>query len=286
VLRIYATYIQDQIDITKQLQVVGGVRFDRFDLDYSDNRTGLKLNQTNHVFSPRAGVIYKPQDNMSLYANYSESFLPSSGDQFATLTAQTQGLKPESIQNYEIGSKWDINPSLNVTAAIFQLDRTNTRATDPNNPTNFILTGESRTRGVELGATGHIDDQWQITGGYAYQDAVITSATTDARKGAKVGLVPPHMLSLWNKYDVTKEWAAALGIIKQSRQFATVDQSVKLKGYTRFDAAVFYTIKPEYRIQLNVENLFNKQYSQTAHNNNNIQPGSPQAFRVSLVANF
>jgi len=292
---IYAGYIQDQIDLTKKLQITVGTRYEIFKMNFRNNRTGLNFEQTNGMVSPRAGIVYKPQDNLSIYGSYSVSYLPSSGDQFSSLTAQIQGLKPEKLQNYEVGTKWDVNPKLNLTAAIYQLDRTNTRAVDPNNPALFVLTGASRTRGVELGATGKITDKWQIIGGYAFQNAIIinqlTTATSTAAAlsvpaGAHVALVPKHTASLWNKYDFTQKWSAAIGTIYQSDQFAAVDNTVKLKGFTRFDGAVYYKINSDYRFQLNAENLFGRRYIQTAHSNNNIQPGSPRAFRVSLIANF
>jgi catecholate siderophore receptor len=285
-VRVYAGYVQDQIDITKHLQLIGGLRFDSFDLSYHNNRNGQSFSRTDNLLSPRLGVVVKPQDNLSLYGSYGVSHLPSSGDQFSTLTIATDALKPEKLENYEIGAKWDINPSLNLTAAVYQLDRTNTSAVDPNDPTLLVPTGASRTRGVEFGATGRIADQWQIIGAYAFQDAEITKTTSTAAAGRKVALVPEHMLSVWNKYDFTPQWSAAIGAIHQTKQFAAIDNTVTLKGYTRFDGAVYYNITPDARLQLNVENLLDRNYIQTAHNNNNIQPGSPQTFRVSLLANF
>ena len=129
-------------------------------------------------------------------------------------------------------------------------------------------------------------EKWQVIAGYAWQDAVIVSQTDVAAAGKRVGLVPRHKASLWNKYDFTPKWAAGLGLVSQSDQFATVDNSVRLKGFSRFDAAIYHQINPSYRFQINVENLFNRKYIQTAHNNNNIQPGSPQMFKASLIANF
>ena len=289
-VRVYAGYLQDQIDINKYLQVTGGLRFDSFKFDYHNNRNGQDLSRTDNMISPRAGIVVKPIKDVSIYGNYNVSFLPSSGDQFSALTVQTAAFKPESLDNKEIGVKWDINPSLNVSAAIYELNRTNTKAVDPTNPNNIILTGKTRTRGVELGATGKITDKWQIIAAYAYQDAIvknsIASGTTPISAGNTVALVPNNMASLWNKYDFTPEFAAAVGVINQSAQYANVDNTVKLKGFTRFDAAVYCTINPSYRIQLNVENLLDREYFSTADGNNNLQPGSPQAFKVSVTAKF
>lgn len=285
-VRVYAAYLQDQVDINKYLQLTGGVRYDNFAIDLLNKRTNQNFQRTDHLISPRAGIVLKPQESVSIYTSYSVSYLPSAGDQFSSLSTSSASLKPEELKNYEIGSKWDVNPRLNLSAAVYQLDRTNTRASDPNNSGFFVLTGSSRTKGVEVAATGKITDKWQIIGGYANQDAVITSTTSTAAAGKKVGLVPRDTFSLWNKYDFTNKWAVAIGGVNQSAQYASVDNGVKLKGFTRFDGAAYYKINPSYRVQLNIENIFDRQYIQTAHNNNNIQPGSIRAFKLSVVTDF
>lgn len=292
-VKVYGLYVQDQIEINKYLQITAGVRYDKFEVDLFNKNINTNFNRTDNLISPRAGIVLKPKDSVSIYSSYSVSYVPSAGDQFNSLNASSQALKPEKLDNYEIGAKWDVNPRFNLSAAIYQLDRTNTRANDPNNAGLLVLTGESRTRGLELAATGKITDKWQVIGGYAHQDAVITSASTaaagttsSATAGKKVGLVPHNTFSLWNKYDLDSKWAAALGVVSQSHQYAAVDNAVKLKGFTRFDGAAYYQINASYRAQLNIENIFDRGYVQTAHNNNNIQQGSPRAFKVSLVANF
>lgn len=290
-VKIFGTYFQDQIDINKHLQLVGGLRYDRFELDFHNLRNYRTFKQVNHLVSPRAGIVIKPQKTLSFYGSYSVTYLPSSGDQFSALTTQTVSLDPEEMKNYEIGAKWDVNPRLNLSAAIYQLNRTNSRANDPVNAGFFILTGESQTRGLELGATGKVNDAWQVVGGYSFQDAetvnqTVISQTTTAQAGSKLALTPRNKFSLWNKYDFTQQWSAGLGVIKQSSQFAAADNAVKLRGFTRLDGAAYYKINQSYRLQLNVENLLGEKYIQTAHNNNNIQPGSPRAYKLSLIADF
>ncbi len=285
-VNVYALYVQDQIEINKHLQLIGGLRYDRFSMSFYNNRDGGNYKRFDNLISPRLGVVVKPKDSLSIYGSYSTSYLPSSGDQFSSLSTQTAILKPEKLQNYEIGTKWDVSPRLNLSASIYQLDRTNTRANDPNNVGYFLLTGESRTRGLELEATGKITDKWQLIAGYAFQDAVILSATSSASAGKKAALVPHNKGSLWNKYDITSKFSAAIGVVSQSDQFAAIDNAVKLKGFTRFDGALYYKINSDHKLQVNVENIFGRDYIQTAHNNNNIQPGSPRAFKVSLIADF
>lgn len=285
-VNVVALYAQDQIELNKNWQIVAGLRFDRFEVDADNHRNGVVYSRSDNLISPRAGLIFKPQDNISLYSSYSTTYLPAVGDQFATLTAQTMLLKPEKMENYEIGSKWEVSDKLDLAASLYILDRKNTRVNDPNNAGFFITTGSSRTRGIELSANGKITDKWQSIFSYAMQDAEITSTTSTASKGKTLGLVPKHTIALWNKYDFTNKFAAGLGAIHQSAQYASVDNSVKLRSYLRFDAAAYYKINNRYRLQMNVENLFDKRYIATAHNNNNIQPGSTRAFKVSLIADF
>lgn len=283
---VAATYLQDQIELSRFVQVVAGVRYDHFDLQYHNNRNGDTLSRIDNLAAPRVGIILKPVTQLSLYGNYSVSYLPSSGDQFSSLTTITQQVKPEKFSNYEVGIKWDINRFLALNTAAYRLNRTNTRATDPNDPTRIIQTGSQRSNGYEIGLTGSLTQHWRVAGGYAYQNAFITSATTAARLGAQVGQVPHHNFSLWNNYQIVSRVGVGLGIIHRSAMFATIDNSVTLPGYTRADAAVFYSLTEKVRLQANVENLFDKKYFINADSNTNISPGSPRAIRVGLTARF
>jgi catecholate siderophore receptor len=233
-----ATYAQDQIELSRFVQVLVGLRFDVFDLDYHNNRTGDTLSRTDRLVSPRAGVVIKPVRPVSLYGSYTVSSLPSSGDQFSSLTTVTEQLKPEKFTNYEVGAKWDIRPDLSLTTAVYRLDRTNTRSTDPNDPTRIIQTGGQRTNGHELGINGRLTSRWQIAGGYAYQDAFVRSATTTAPAGAQVAQVPHHTVSLWNVFQVHPRVGAGLGIVERTAMYAAIDDSVTLPGYTDVDAAL------------------------------------------------
>lgn len=281
-----ATYVQDQITISRYLQLVTGVRFDYFDLRFHNNRNSQDLRRIDRLVSPRAGVIVKPVTALSIYANYGVAYLPSSGDQFSSLTSITQQAKPEKFSNYELGAKWDLRRNLSLTTAVYRQDRTNTRATDPNDLTRILQTGSQRTNGYELGLNGSVTSKWSMAGGYAYQDAFITSATVSAVKGAQVGLVPHHSFSLWNTYKVLPKLGLGVGIVHRSDMFAAFDNAVVLPGYTRADAAVFFSITEKWRLQANVQNLFGTQYYLNADGNNNISPGASRGARVALIARF
>lgn len=283
---VAALYAQDEMAISARVRVVGGLRFDRFDLTYHNNRTGATLERVDHLVSPRAGVVFKPAAPVSLYGSYSVSYLPSSGDQFSSLTTITQQVEPEKFSNYEVGAKWEPAPGMSITTAVYRLDRTNTRSTDPNDPTRIVQTGSQRTNGYEIGANGRVTSAWSLAGGYAYQKAYVTSATTAAAAGAEVGQVPHQTFSLWNRYQVRPRVSVAAGVIYRSDMFATISDTVTLPSYLRADVAAFWTLTRATRIQLNVENVFGTRYWLNADSNTNISPGSPRSFRVALATVF
>jgi catecholate siderophore receptor len=284
--KVAATYLQDQVELSKRLQLVAGLRFDRFDLTYHNNRNGDTLDRVDDLVSPRAGLVYKPIAPVSLYGSYTVSWLPSAGDQFSSLTTITEQLEPEKFTSYEAGAKWEPRRDLAVNAAVYRLDRTHTRSTDPNDPTRIVQTGSQRTNGFEVGVTGRLTRSWMVAGGYAYQDAFVTSATAAARAGAHAAQVPRHTLSLWNNYQFLPRLAAAVGILYRTDMFATIDNTVTLPGYTRVDLAAFYALTRDLRLQANLENAFDRKYWTNADSNTNISPGFPRTLRVGLTASF
>ncbi|MEA2885270.1 MAG: catecholate siderophore receptor, partial [Bradyrhizobium sp.] len=286
-LNIASGYAQDQIELTRWLQLFLGARYDSFDLSALDQNVNSLRERTDEKISPRAAVIIKPTDNLSLYTAYSISYLPASGDQFSTLTPGTLLLEPQKFENTEIGVKWNVQPKLLFTAAAYELIRTNVPIADPSGNGLFFPSGSHKIRGFETALTGYITPAWQSTFGYAYTDAKVTSDTsTTIVAGNRVQLVPYNQFAWWNKYQIDPLWALAAGVIVFSDSFASSDDTVRLPGFVRFDAAVYRKIDEHWRVQLNVENLFNRHYWATADGNNNISPGQPLTVRLSALARF
>lgn len=294
--RIAGIYVQDQMTLSPQWQVIAGLRYDRFKLDYHNKAAAgtlallpaaADLSSNDSLVSPRLGLIYKPAPAATLYANYSVASFPRGGDQLSSLTLVNQGLKPEKFINYEIGGKLEINPDLLATIAVYRLNRNNVAVVNPATGIADKLVDGQRTNGVEIGINGNITSAWSINGGYAHQDAkLLATASSTALNGALVGMVPKHTLSLWNRYDFTAAVSAGLGVIRRADMYASTSNSVVLPSYTRVDAALYYTINASYKVQLNVENLTDKKYYLYANGDNNITPGSPRAYRMSLHGNF
>jgi catecholate siderophore receptor len=276
-------YLQDQVQLFPGLLAVLGARLDNFDLQYHNNRTNSSLARTDQVISPRLGLVYKPVTAVSVYGSYSESFLPSSGSLFTSLNVTTQTLEPERFTNYELGAKWEPRPDVSLAASLYQLDRTNTSAPDPLDPSHTIQTGAQRSKGFELSAAGRVTRAWEVLAGYTYSDVKITSRTNAAQVSAVPALAPKHTLSVWNKYQFAPAVGAGIGLLHQASMFAAVDDAVRLPSFSRMDAAVFFRLNRRVNAQINVENIFNTRYYSTANSNNNITPGSPRSLRVGLT---
>jgi catecholate siderophore receptor len=283
---IAALYAQDQLRPADWLEIVAGLRFDSFRVKVRDLRSGRVFDRADRLWSPRLGLVIKPTGRLSFYANASRSYLPQSGDQFSSLTSITEGLKPERFDNREIGAKLQLPGGLLATAAIYQLDRTNTRATDPANPALTVLTGKQRSRGLELGLERSVTSRWLISAGYTLQKAKVTSTTNAAPAGRELPLVPRRSFSLWNRYDFTGRIGAAVGFLARSKSYATISNQVKLPAYARLDAAFYYVLAAGVEAQLNVENLLGAHYFPTANADNNIAPGAPRTFKGSLGYRF
>jgi catecholate siderophore receptor len=284
---VASIYLQDQITLSKQWQAIVGVRYDHFKIDFLNRRDNTTIVQTDTPLSPRAGLIYKPFEALSLYASYSLAFVPRAGDQLTSLTPTNQAFDPEEFKNMELGAKWDILPNLAATAALYQLDRSNVIITDPTDTSKSVLADGQRSKGLELGLSGKLNRDWSMMGAYAYQDAKITQTQSEAiLAGARVAQVPKHTFSLWNRYDFTAAWGAGLGVIYRGSIDASTSNKVTLPGFTRFDGALYYQVNKDLALQVNLENILDKQYFASAHNDNNITPGTPRAIRVSLSAKF
>ena len=281
---ILSIYVQDQLEWGPFQLIVGG-RYDRFDLTVDERLGGNTFQRLDEFISPRAGLVYKPIEPISLYASYSRSFLPQSGDQFLSLDPSLEALEPEQFDNVEVGFKWDIRERLAFTAALYELERENTRA--PSGQAGVIvLTGESRARGLELSLSGALTERWSAVAAYTLQEAEITAGTVAAPSGREIAQTPTNLFSFWSRYDFTRRFGAGLGLTRQGDSFAAISNRTLLPSFTRLDAALYLALTDRIEAQVNIENLTNTDYFPTAHTDDNITTGAPINARLSLRARF
>ncbi|MCG8442343.1 MAG: TonB-dependent receptor, partial [Caulobacterales bacterium] len=291
----YSIYVQDQIEINGFLDIIVGARFDSFEIDvnivdpvaFDEGVLDItSRSRTDEEISPRAGLIFKPQENVSLYVSYSESFLPRSGEQFATISDETAALDPDVFETAEIGVKWDFAPGLSFTAAYFQNEQTQA-ATDDVTGENFEVRG-LEVDGFEAQLQGQITDKLFVSAGYSYLDG----ETDDGREIPRE--LPEHSFAAWGSYQITEQLGVGLGLTYQDESFITdfvVGESSEathptLPAYTRVDAAAYYDVNDRIRLQVNVENLTDELYFPNAHARHQATVGAPLNARFTVSGRF
>ena len=292
-VRFTSVYIQDQIDLTEQLKVVLGLRLDQFDIDVFDtieqndgDAVGGSFARDDDEVTPRLGFIYKPADNVSLYASYSETFLPRSGDQFLSLNLDSQSTRPQFFENTEIGFKWDLRSDLSLTAAVFDLQRESYTSVDPEDQSQLIVIEGSQTRGFEVQLLGNLTESWSMTASYAALDGEVEVADSSGNDGNATRQTPENMYSIWNNFRITDRFGIGFGATYQDSFFVREDNSVEVPDFARVDAAIYYAFSDALHMQLNVENLFDETYYPDAHSNDNISTGEPLNARLSMTFDF
>lgn len=282
----FSVYAQNQIDLTDQFKLILGGRFDSFDIDVDDLVANAKFERKDEEISPRLGAIYKPAENVSIYASYSESFLPRSGDQFLSLNLDSESTRPQSFENREIGAKWDVRPGLSLTGALFTLDRNSFTSTDPEDAAQVIIIEGSKTEGAEIQLSGQLTEKWTINTGYTFLDGKVELADGSGNDGNRTRQTPEHTFSLWSQYELSDQIGIGAGATHQGSFFVREDNSVEVPAFLRFDASAYYDVSDDLRVQVNIENLLNTDYFPDAHSNDNISTGAPLNARFSVRKAF
>ncbi|MGE5646901.1 MAG: TonB-dependent siderophore receptor [Acidobacteriota bacterium] len=270
-------YVQDQIS-WRRWRLLLGARRDRYEQTQDNLLPGSQdLARTDNAWSPRVGLVYRVVSSVSTYASFTRTFNPSG--EGLSLAANNEELKPERTRNLEAGVKTDLfNGVLTASAAVFRLDRTNIKTTDPLNPLQLILVGAQRTDGVEVNLSGKVWRSLNVTGGYAFFDPLIRRSNSLSSgiliEGKVPSLVPKRSGSLWGTYFWQNGFGIGGGVFQASRRFAANDNLVALPGYVRIDAALFYRAR-RWGATLNLRNLLNRRYYETAYTNAQIYPGAP-----------
>ena len=283
-------YVQDLIELSPHWKALLGVRYDEFDQSFRDDLNGkAELERTDYTLSPRAGLVWQPDDAQSYYLSISRSYQPS-GEMFQ-VSATNVELEPEQTTNYEIGAKWNLlQDRLMLTAAVFRLERTDIKTTDPINPAKLVLAGEQRTEGFETTFMGQLSDKWQLYGGYAFLDAEITKSNSKTNgvdnEGQVPTLTPRHSANLWAVRSLDTDWRVGMGANYVGSRYTALDNETEMPGYTTVDAALFYQ-QPKWDAALRLFNVFDKEYYASAHGSVDlITSGAPRTLELSANYRF
>ena len=276
-IEVTSVYIQDQIEISDELQILIGGRFDTFDITVDDIKGGTSQSREDDEFSPRAGLIYKPAENVSWYLSYSESFLPRSGEQYKKLTASSAALDPDVYENMEIGVNYNIRPNLSLRASFF--DNEQTIATRDESGEGAEIVG-LQVDGFELEVKGQVNDQLFMQLGYSNMDGTTSS-------GGEPREIPDHTLSLWTTYQVNDKFGYGIGFTRQGdSNISNNKPGLILPEYTRVDFAAYYDVSEDLTVRLNIENLTDKVYFPHSHSTHQASVGEEVNARLSITSRF
>lgn len=269
-------YLHDHVTVGERVTLTFGGRWD----------TAKSGTQEDTKFSPHAGATFALTESASLYANYSKSFTPTPSWQ---TSASGELLPPETGENIEAGVKaQDARGRFSGMVSIYQLTRQNVATEDPANPFFYVVTGEQRSRGLEVEGAWRPSPAFEMTGAYAYIDAKITKDNVFP-VGIPLANFPKHSLSLWGKYTVQEGALArlgiSLGVVHNSDKHFYEGQVWTLPSYTLWDAGISYPIA-DWMFQLTVDNLTDERFFPDACCLERITPGEPRSWRLSARRTF
>lgn len=253
-------YLLDSIAIGSHWDVDLGLRWDRFKSSFSEAFSATGFERTDSFWSPRAAVVFKPDDEHSYYLSYGTSYNPAI--EYLIIAPSDQSLSPEKDNAVELGTKVKIlNGAVTLTGALFDTHVTNVRNSDPDDPTVQDAPFDQRVRGLELGINGYLTDTWELAANYSHLDDRITQSMDDPLSVGKQAPNTPHdAFNLWTTVEPTIAWTVGGGFTAVSHRYADTDNTAGAPSYVVFNAMTSYQINDHFKAQLNLNNVTDKLY--------------------------
>jgi len=289
--KTYAFYFQDIVGLTDQWKILLGSRWDHFQTDYDrfvaatiippvpEHRE--KLERKDVVTSWRTGIMYQPSDQATYYISRGSSFNPSA--ELYQLDPRSENTPPEKSLNTEIGAKWELfDGELSLRTSLSRSTKLNERNTDLANPNVYLLSGKRHTDAIEVEATGHLTQHWEIFTAVAYMEGDIDEASVQQAntKGKEPINTPHYTFSLWNTYNLGKGWRLGAGVDGAGDRFSSATNTTLVPSYARWDSMLSYQEK-KYLVKLNVLNMFDKEYYEGVYTGH-VQPGQTRTTQLTL----
>jgi catecholate siderophore receptor len=288
-----ALYAFDTARVGKKWEFNGGLRWERFDAAgvavgatsaANAFTPGAPVARIDRMFSFRAGAVFKPKEEGSIYAAYGTSLSPSL-EGLSYGTANT-AIDPEKTYTFEAGSKWELFKSrILLTGAVFRVEKTNARTPGlPGEPPQ-VLDGRQRVEGVELSASGRVVRGWQLFAGYTFLDSEIVESNTAAEIGKEILNTPRNSLSLWTTYDTPWKLELGGGARFVGRRFGNNINTRQVEGYWLLDLMASYPLARHVDLRLNVNNLTDEYYFDRI-GGGHLVPGAARTVTLSTSFNF
>lgn len=284
-----AVYAFDTVQLARRWQANGGFRAERFNAAGTRISGGQPspLDQTDKMVSLRAGLVFNPADSGSIYASYGSSLNPSIEGLSYGVGTNNIGLDPEKTYTVETGTKWGLfHDRLLLTGALFEVRKTNARTPGalPDDPPT-ILDGVQRNRGVELGATGNVNRNWMVMGGYTYMDSRVVESNNASELGMRFPQTPKNSFNLWTTYTFPGQVTTGGGATYVGRRFSNTSNARSVEGYWRVDLMAAFPLHRRVEARINVFNLTDEYYYDRL-GGGHVIPGPARSLMGSLNFRF
>ncbi len=279
---VTSIFIQDQINFSDSLKLLIGGRYDDYEISVNDLKaSGTPVyNKTEDLFSPRAGLIFKPQENMSVYLSYSDTFSPKAGEQYKKMTNDsTLGsvLDADEVENMEIGIKVALLDDLFITAAYFHAESTQMKSRTVNSVDEQYGMANKEVDGYEIELSGRISDQLDLSMSYADFEGANVAQSRE---------IPDYTFTAFASYQVSDDFGIGFGVTSQGDSQIGTSATLYLPSYTRVDLAAYYNLADDLTIQANLENLTDETYFPHSHSTHQASVGEEMNTRVSIRRTF
>ena len=306
-----AVYAFDTLKFSEQWLINGGLRWEKFHTETNGATftaqtatTAASLVQnaplglTDNLLSWKLGALFKPSTDGSIYLTVSNSFQPPGGASFSLSTSSTNqanpSAEPQEGSNIELGTKWDLfGGKLAATAAVYRSENKNELISDGQASPTFTPVGKRRVDGVELAVVGQVTPELNLSAGLAYMDPKILRGVptgTGANQGGVIVYSPKLTFSSWATYKLPLGVTFGGGVryvdtVARSSNAVVTSNLLTTESYWVADALLSYDLNKNVSLQLNVNNLFDKEYAASLNNGGSRYiPGQPR--NALLTANL
>jgi catecholate siderophore receptor len=264
-------YASDTLQLGSRWEVNAGLRWDSVDVEYelTNRATGVqsRLGRDDRMLSWNSGIVFKPRPNSSVYASFATSFNPTveAGAGGAALSdsptaINNVNLAPEKSRNLELGAKWEAAGGRAIaTAALFRTEKTNARTrgttTEP-----YVLDGEQRVDGLELGLTGNITSRWFVLASYSHLDSEFVASANPLEEGAALAFVPENSFNVWTQRQLPRGFSIGAGAQFMDSVFRNATNTAEVPSYWLLGAMAAYDVNRALTLRLNVNNLADAMY--------------------------
>jgi catecholate siderophore receptor len=292
-----ALYAFDTVDLSTRWQVSGGLRWERYDTDFTTvdaaGVTTADLGAADQLVSGKVGVVYRATENGNLYVSYGTTMTPPGSANF-TLSAQANNVNnpnvdPQESSNFEVGTKWDVvDGRLSLTGAVFHTENRNVIYTVDATavPPLFNQDDAQRVKGFTVGAMGRIGERWEVLANVGFLDTALESQDA-AVDGNRLTLTPRHSGSIWTTYRAPIGLRVGGGVRYTDDVFINAANTIQSPGYHVIDGLVEYDVNTHLTLRLNLYNLTDEVYIRNVNNNGaRYNPGFTRSAMLTTNVRF